>query len=147
MRPYGELSKAQEGLLPHQFCSDCIIVTRGYDSREGQLVEGANAPLGTFSARIEACYALGLTSDDEHNDLTLIRRIRNEFAHNIETTFGTPSIVSRCSQLRLKAEDYGDVKVGSAGQFQTAAISVITNLINRPQYVSQERRVTKVWPY
>ncbi len=24
-------------LLPHQFCSDCIIATRGYDFREGQL--------------------------------------------------------------------------------------------------------------
>src|SRR5262245_50021746 len=36
MRPYGELSKDQEPLLPRQFCSDCIIATRGYDFREGQ---------------------------------------------------------------------------------------------------------------
>src|SRR6266446_219182 len=36
MRPYGELSKDQESSLPHQFCSDCIIATRGYDFREGQ---------------------------------------------------------------------------------------------------------------
>jgi hypothetical protein len=35
MRPYGELSKGREPLLPHQFCSDCIIATRGYDFREG----------------------------------------------------------------------------------------------------------------
>jgi len=35
MRRYGELSKDQEPLLPHQFCSDCIIATRGYDFREG----------------------------------------------------------------------------------------------------------------
>jgi fructose-bisphosphate aldolase, class II len=37
MRPYGELSKDQEPLLPRQFCSDCIIATRGYDFREGQV--------------------------------------------------------------------------------------------------------------
>jgi mannitol operon repressor len=113
----------------------------------GELVEGGSAPLGTFSARIEACYALGLISEDEHNDLTLIRRIRNEFAHHIETSLDTPSVVSRCTQLRMKAEDYGDVKVGPSGQFQTASVAVITNLINRPHYVSQERRATKTWPF
>jgi len=86
------------------------------------LVEGANAPLGTFDARIEACYALGLITEDEHNDLILIRRIRNEFAHHIDTSFETLSVVSRCSQLRMKEEDYGEVKVGASGQFQTAAI-------------------------
>jgi hypothetical protein len=36
MRRYGELSKDQEPSLPHEFCSDCIIATRGYDFREGQ---------------------------------------------------------------------------------------------------------------
>jgi mannitol operon repressor len=114
--------------------------------RCGELVEGGNAPLNTFSARIEACHALGLISEDEHNDLTLIRRIRNEFAHNIETSFDTPSIVGRCKQLRMKAEDYGDVKVDPSGQFLTSAVAVISNLINRPDYVRRERRATKTWP-
>jgi hypothetical protein len=36
MRRYGELSKDQEPSLPHQFCSDCIITTGGYDFRKGQ---------------------------------------------------------------------------------------------------------------
>ena len=36
MRRHGELSKDQEPSLPQQFCSDCIIATRGYDFREGQ---------------------------------------------------------------------------------------------------------------
>ena len=40
MRRYGELSKDQEPLLPHQFCSDCIIATPGYDFREGQVCPG-----------------------------------------------------------------------------------------------------------
>ena len=40
MRRYDELSKDQELLLPRQFCSDCIIATRGYDSREGHLCVG-----------------------------------------------------------------------------------------------------------
>src|SRR5438552_3431983 len=36
MRRYGEVSKDQEPSLPHQFCSDCIITTGGYDFRKGQ---------------------------------------------------------------------------------------------------------------
>jgi hypothetical protein len=37
MRRYGELSKNQEPSWSHQSCPDCIIATRGYDFREGQV--------------------------------------------------------------------------------------------------------------
>ena len=48
------------------------------------LVDGFNAPLGTFSARIKACHAIGIISDCQKHDLEVVRRIRNEFAHNWE---------------------------------------------------------------
>ena len=38
-------------------------------------------PLGTFSARIHACYRLGLIDAEMTRALHLVRRIRNEFAH------------------------------------------------------------------
>ncbi len=47
-----------------------------------QLLEGFNAPLGTFSARIKACLALGLLTKDQYSDLEHLRKIRNEFAHH-----------------------------------------------------------------
>jgi hypothetical protein len=46
MRRYGELSKDQEPSLPHQFCSDCIITTRGYDFREGQIDPQSSVAIG-----------------------------------------------------------------------------------------------------
>jgi hypothetical protein len=49
MRPYGELSKDQEPLLPRQFCSDCIIATRGYDFREGQVAELSTRRFGKLA--------------------------------------------------------------------------------------------------
>lgn len=49
-----------------------------------QLLEGFNAPLGTFSARIKMAYSLGLITKRQHADLDQLRRIRNEFAHNWE---------------------------------------------------------------
>jgi mannitol operon repressor len=114
------------------------------DTAVEEFIEGRNAPLGTLSSRISA---LGLITKDEYDDLTLMRRIRNDFAHQVETTFDTPSVVDRCKLLRHKAEDYGDLKVGSFGQFQSAAIGVIMSLTNRAFYVGRQRRKNEQWPY
>lgn len=116
------------------------------------LLDGGSAPLGTLSARTAACHALGLISGDENHDLGLIRKIRNEFAHKTQVSFDTPAIRSRCSILRLKAPDYesgklGKVVVGPSGQFQTSAVAIIMNLVNRPHYVGRQRRSEQVWPY
>lgn len=110
-----------------------------------ELLNGANAPLGSFSARIAACFSLGLISDDEHHDLSVIRKIRNDFAHRIKTSFKTQSVIDRCSTLRLKAHDTPDHPVPPVGQFTTAAVSVILRLVNRPHYVSLERRTYRNW--
>jgi mannitol operon repressor len=115
------------------------------------LVDGGNAPLGTFSSRIAACFVLGLITENEHRDLQLIRRIRNDFAHNIHTSFETPSVVSRCSQLHHKAPDFvhpndGPVVLEPSQQFSTASVCLIVNLINRPHHVSKQRRTSVDWP-
>jgi hypothetical protein len=54
MRRYGEPSKDQERLWPHQFCSDCIIATRGYDFREGQ-VHHSQAPSRVAKYMVKLC--------------------------------------------------------------------------------------------
>jgi DNA-binding MltR family transcriptional regulator len=46
-----------------------------------ELLEGFNAPLGTFAARTKLCHAMGLLTDGQFSDLELARKIRNEFAH------------------------------------------------------------------
>lgn len=122
------------------------------DAAATELVEGANAPLGTFSSRITACFVLGLISEAERHDLTLIRRIRNDFAHDIHTSFDTRSVVDRCKELLLKAPNYthsemGKIEVGPAGQFESAAVALIMGLINRPHYVSEKRCAAVQWPY
>jgi len=109
-------------------------------------------PSWDFQRANAACSALGLISETEAHDLNLIRRIRNDFAHDIHTTFDSNSVMERCKLLKMKAHDYtdqrlGEVKVGSAGQFQTAAVSLIMQLTNRPKYVGEERRLSRDWPY
>ncbi len=50
---------------------------------DDELFDGGNAPLGNFSAKINLAFRLGLISDKYASDLHIIRKIRNEFAHNI----------------------------------------------------------------
>ncbi len=41
-----------------------------------------NGPLGTFSSKIEMSYAIGLIGPKVKQDLLLLKKIRNEFAHH-----------------------------------------------------------------
>ncbi len=57
-------------------------------------------PLSTFSARIGVSYAFDLLEDWMASDLDLIRRIRNEFAHSLESkTFRDPEITRMVDQF------------------------------------------------
>ncbi len=69
-------------------------------SSNDEVFDGANAPLGTFSSRIEMAYRLGLISVKFTRDLHLIRKIRNDFAHNIHgCSFNDARIKSRILEL------------------------------------------------
>jgi DNA-binding MltR family transcriptional regulator len=69
-------------------------------SSQDELLDGANAPLSTFSARINVAYRLGLISKTYCRDLHLIRAIRNHFAHNVTgCTFQESSVRSRILEL------------------------------------------------
>lgn len=47
-----------------------------------QLVDGFNAPLGTFAARTKAALVIGLIGREQYDDLEILRRVRNSFAHD-----------------------------------------------------------------
>lgn len=66
-----------------------------------QLFDGGNPPLGTFSAKIAACHALGLINDDEFRRLNIIRRIRNQFAHQWIAGFDDQAVSDRCKELKF----------------------------------------------
>lgn len=67
---------------------------------EKLLMEGATAPLSSFSSRIDMAYCLGLVDKSEQRDLNLIRKIRNDFAHKFsDISFNAPQIASRCREL------------------------------------------------
>ncbi len=112
-----------------------------------KLLNGFNAPLGTFSARIAVSYALGLIEEREYCDVEIIRKIRNKFAHAIHISFEDQAVKDLCANLNMSAKNYGDVVVGTKGQFVTAATSLILHLTNRPHYVAKLRLEGRNWPY
>ena len=44
-----------------------------------------NGPLGSFSSKTKLAYSLGILRRKEFEDIEVLRKIRNEFAHSIET--------------------------------------------------------------
>jgi DNA-binding MltR family transcriptional regulator len=70
------------------------------------LFEGI-APLSTMSAKINLAYYLGLLNQNEFDDLKLIKKIRNDFAHSFEgINFETPRIKDKCLLFKtLKSTD------------------------------------------
>jgi mannitol operon repressor len=97
---------------------------------EEMLYKNGNGPLGTFSARIDLGYCLGLLSGDEYKDLNLVRKIRNDFAHKLTgLSFATPNIASRCREL--KGSQVDGQPSSAREQFTKASIRLMVDLILR----------------
>ncbi|MCT4492704.1 hypothetical protein [Bosea minatitlanensis] len=66
------------------------------------LFEGPNSAMGTFSSKIAMAYALDLVGQPAHEDMQVIRKIRNEFAHSFEQlSFAASPISERTEALTL----------------------------------------------
>jgi len=128
------------GQIISSFLIDAPAVSR--------LLEGFNAPLGTLSARSLCAFALGLLSEDEYRECDHLRKIRNEFAHHIHTSFKDQAIKDHCKNLRLAIKN-GDPKSRSyvRSLFITSAVCLILNLTNRAAYAKKERLSQPEWPY
>src|SRR5215203_807353 len=100
-----------------------------------------------FSARADACLALGLIDEFEYSEITLVRKIRNEFAHGLHGThFNTEPIKGYCSGLRSNLpEEDGQPKLGPRFRFTNSVISLALRLYYRPDWVARERRVARAW--
>jgi mannitol operon repressor len=128
-------------ILLHQIISSFLAE----GSAAEKLLEGFNAPLGSFSAKIAAADALGLLHAAEHRDAEIIRKIRNQFAHEVHMTFEDQKVSSLCKQLIYSAKPYGDVAVDARGLFTSAAVLLTLNLTNRAHYVSKHRLKREDW--
>ncbi len=110
-----------------------------------QLTDGYDAPLGTFSSRIRAVYALALIDDFEFKDLNTIRGIRNDFAHKRTASFETQSIKDRCAKLECKAVESPSRPNEPFARFSTAVSSLMTRFAGRDVEISKVRMHPRKW--
>ena len=111
------------------------------------LVDGANAPLGTLSVRLAACHSLGLIDEFEYSETNLLRKIRNEFAHAKHgTSFKETRICGLCASLRSDLPEDADYDLADPRfRVMNASLKIVLRLYHRPDWVALERRQQKKW--
>lgn len=88
---------------------------------------GYGGPCGAFSSRIDMAYLLGLISKSDHQDLTIIRKIRNDFAHvHKPITFDSQAIRNRCRAMSW----FGDEVEGQPRDKYIRSVMVVTSSIH-----------------
>ena len=110
-----------------------------------RLTEGFNAPIGILHSRILLSFAIGLISEDEYKQLELIRKIRNEFAHNVEASFQSQRVVSHC-HLLSQSPLFANIQNSPAKDvFVMSAAFLILIIQSRLPEVSRQRLYYREW--
>lgn len=112
------------------------------------LLNGGNAPLGSFSSRLKLAYGLGLITELEYKECDIIRRIRNEFAHQVHgLTFTAPKLTDLARNLRANTPG-GDRFKGDPRQlFINSVIMVSLSFWYRPEYAREIHSTPRQWKY
>jgi DNA-binding MltR family transcriptional regulator len=104
-----------------------------------QLLEGFNAPLGTFSARIKASLALGLITKEQYADLEHLRKIRNEFAHHwrrIDLSSHSVSAHVRALTFGSLTKQYPE---SAAEKVRQSLTSLLTEIRSTTRQIQEEK--------
>ena len=118
------------------------------DSKESnELLLGFNAPIGTFSARIKATYSLGLIQQNEYEELNIIRKVRNEFAHSWKkVSFTDNKIKDLCGSLPWVGPEELEESSEPRARFTFLVSILLADLLWRVRLIQKERRIIKIWP-
>ena len=84
-----------DGILEHTLINFMVD-----DEDETRKLIAVERPLGTFGSRVAATYCLGLICKTVRDDLRIIGKIRNRFAHRLEASFDAEPIRAWCLSLR-----------------------------------------------
>lgn len=104
-----------------------VYLREGKQAKE--LVEGFNAPLGTFSARIKAALTLGLLHREQYDNLEILRRVRNAFAHDWQgVSYDRNDIQALIGQLHNRTLAHADGEVDERTKLREAIAGVVIEL-------------------
>jgi hypothetical protein len=102
----------------------------------------SNGPFATFSGKLNAAFCAGWIDRDVYHDLNVIRKLRNEFAHSINShTFHDEPFPSMVSKLRVPKRQYYDW--GELGAVATDS-GVVLFVGERPADAKEDLEVSKI---
>jgi mannitol operon repressor len=126
-----------------------LVLSHFSDKRIAEgLLSGGNAPLGSLGVRLKLAFSLGLITQLEYKECDTIRKIRNEFAHQVHgLTFSDPRLAGLASNLRANTPS-GERFNGDPRQlFINSVIMVSLSLWYRPEYAAKFRAESREWKY
>lgn len=86
---------------------------------DGLFISGS-PPLGSFAAKLNLARALDLITTIEWSDLHLMRRIRNEFAHNPDASLSDQKLQDLAARISTRS--------GEAEELEVRCIEMITDM-------------------
>lgn len=119
------------------------------DKEVEKLVDQTGGGLSSFSSRISAAYCLGLISKKHKNDLNIIRKIRNDFAHRLHgISFEDQRISSQCQNLESAADlmDIIDSEFSSKERFNFTVIQLANWIKLHALSAEKQRRAVRSHP-
>jgi len=115
------------------------------DKEVGEMMQ-FNQSLGNFSNKIKMCYCLGLIDKIIKDDLNLVRKIRNEFAHDLYASFESDKIKNWCLQLKwhkILVTQHPPLDATPKDYFQVGVNSLIMHLNGCVSLARGEKRSIK----
>lgn len=91
----------------------------------------AMGPLATFESKIRLGLALGVFEQKMHDDLRMLKQIRNAFAHaRSKIDFYTPAVVSACNSLNYRSQGIRDSPLPPARVVFTFAVAFLSAFLH-----------------
>ena len=100
--------------------------------------------LGSYGKKVKMTYCLGLIEKTVKDDLVLIGRIRNRFAHDLYASFEDENIKAWCNQLKWHEISMMMAPPGEATTrdiYQVGVNQLITNLNGVVSFARGEKRI------
>lgn len=113
-----------------------------------ELLNGANAPLGTLSIKAKLSFSLGLITLLEFEEIEIIRKIRNLFAHKVHGfTFKNQKVSALCKSLKANYPEGKGINKNARGLFINSVILTSLALWYRPEYALKFKSKNREWKY
>ncbi|MEB3121109.1 MAG: hypothetical protein VKL41_07780 [Snowella sp.] len=119
------------------------------DEKEVKKMLKYDQPLGTYGNRITMAYCLGLIGKIIRDDLRLVGRIRNRFAHDLYASFNDEKIQSWCKSLkwhRIAILIESPSEATARDLFQVGVNQIVAHLHGLVSVASLEKRSIRFSP-